>query len=129
MSRWIRLAGCLLAAIERAARHEQSADESLVVIGQHLGFVRAAATTRRLQVDELTSSGAVRHSSPGGKVVWGLTSAGRRRLMRARRAGKPLALLESRSAFPGASAARLHPSPPRFFGGRRCLQGHSGEAR
>ena len=85
----------VLAAIERAERHEESADVSLVVIGQHLGFVRAAGTTLRLQVDELTSAGAVRHSSPGGKDVWGLTSAGRKRLMRARRAGTPLVLPES----------------------------------
>ena len=110
VSRGVRLARCWCWRRSSAPSVTSSPlGVPLVVIGQHLGFARAVVTTLGLQVDELTSTGAVRHSSPGGKDVWGLTSVGRSRLMRARRAGKPLA----RRSLPGIANGATRGAGPR----------------
>ncbi len=88
----------VLAAIDRGERHSQVEGVQRAHIAGHLGFVHSAVTTRRLrpQVDALIAAGAVRRFQRGGSNVWGLTSSGRRRLTRARRAaGGSLGLPES----------------------------------
>jgi hypothetical protein len=88
----------VLAAIDRAERHNQVEGVQRSNIAEHLGFVHAALTTRRLrpQVDALIAAGAVRCFQRGGSNVWGLTSTGRRRLTLARRAaGGSLGLPEA----------------------------------
>jgi hypothetical protein len=87
----------VLAAIERAERHEQLEGVQWGHIPMHLGFPPAAATTRNLrpQVDALIAAGQVMQFLRGGSKVWGLTDAGRARLVAARRAGKTLELPEA----------------------------------
>lgn len=78
----------VLAAIDRAERHNQIEGVQRAHIAEHLGFVHSALTTRRLrpQIDALIEAGAVRRFQRGGSQVWGLTGSGRRRVARARRA-------------------------------------------
>jgi hypothetical protein len=92
-----RLRASLLAAIERAECYGQLEGVLWDRIPEHLGFLRAAATTRRLrpQVDVLIAADDVRQSRRGGSKVWGLTPAGRVRLARARKAGEALELPEA----------------------------------
>jgi transcriptional regulator with XRE-family HTH domain len=87
----------MLAAIDRAERHEQTAGVSWRVIVEHLGFARSGATTRKLRpgLDALVASGAIRRDRRYGGAVWGLTPAGRRQLSGARRTGSSLQLPES----------------------------------
>jgi transcriptional regulator with XRE-family HTH domain len=87
----------MLAAIDRAERHEQTACVSWRVIVEHLGFARSGATTRKLRpgLDALLASGAIKRDRRHGGEVWGLTSAGRRQLAGARRTGSSLQLPES----------------------------------
>lgn len=89
----------VLAAVERAERHREREREGvwLPVIAAHLGFVHGSWTTRRLrpQLQALGSAGALSPARRHGLVVWTLTSAGRRRLGRARRAGELGELPES----------------------------------
>lgn len=87
----------ILAAIDRAERHNRSEGAPWSVIVEHLGFVRGPATTRALRplVNRLIEAGAVSEGRRHGAKKWGLTSAGRRRLTRARRAGKVPRLPES----------------------------------
>jgi hypothetical protein len=81
----------LLAAIDRAQRHSSHGPNAGVHWGEvlnHLGFAHNGATTRKLrpQTDALIARGLIetlkRHSRP----VIKLTSSGRRRLAKARRA-------------------------------------------
>jgi hypothetical protein len=81
----------LLAAIDRAQRHSSHGSDAGVHWGavlNHLGFAHTGATTRKLrpQADALIARGLIetlkRHSRP----VIKLTSSGRRRLAKARRA-------------------------------------------
>ncbi len=87
----------VLAAIDRAERHNQIEGIQRVHIAEHLGFVHGAVTTRRLrpQLDALIEAGAVRRFQRRGSLVWGLTSSGRRRVARARKAPGGLELPES----------------------------------
>jgi transcriptional regulator with XRE-family HTH domain len=87
----------MLAAIDRAERHEQTAGVPWVVIVEHLGFARSGATTRKLRpgLDALLASGAIKRDLRHGGEVWALTTAGRRRLAGARRTGSSLQLPES----------------------------------
>lgn len=89
----------VLAACERAQRHEtaRAAPVTLRRIGIHLGFVAGAYTTRHLGplVRRLEQGGALERSRAHGGERWGLSTAGRRRLRRARAAGEPLALVEA----------------------------------
>jgi hypothetical protein len=89
----------VLAAVERAQRHESRHRETLILtrIAQHLGFTPGAYTTRRLRplLNALVQTGALKHSRSFGGDQWALTSAGRRRLGRARRRGEQLALPEA----------------------------------
>lgn len=77
----------ILAAIERAVCHgtEQA---WVAVIGEHLGFHRAAHNTRRLrkQLEHLrVKHGWAESRERHGREYWRLTAAGKRQLARARR--------------------------------------------
>jgi hypothetical protein len=89
----------ILAAVERAQRHRERWQEGVWMphVAAHLGFVHSSWTTRRLrpQLDALLADGALSCARRGGFVLWGLTSAGRRRLVGARRAGEVGELPES----------------------------------
>ena len=81
----------LLAAIERAERHQGRDDQGvlLATLKEHLGLSRDGWTTRRLrpQLEELQTAGQVVRSRQHGCIVWGLTSDGRKRLEAAHKAG------------------------------------------
>lgn len=81
-----------LAAVERAERHQQREGRGVLLgdIARHLGFVHEPWTTRRLrpQLEALTAAGEMSCDRRHGIVVWGLMSAGSRRLARARQAGE-----------------------------------------
>jgi hypothetical protein len=80
----------VLAAIERAARHRAPSIPTVPVpvwaITDHLAITRRSRRVRS-QLNALEASGAIKRSSRHGFTVWGLTSTGRARLKRARRAG------------------------------------------
>lgn len=86
----------ILAALERSQRHGGT-DVWVVAVGEHLGFERAAATTRRLRprLLNLRIAGSVSKSERHGREYWTLTAAGRRRLATARQAGEVGELPES----------------------------------
>jgi hypothetical protein len=79
----------VLAAIDRAGRHyaeeREGAPFSVVVV--HLGFVHNGWTTRRLrlQLEGLVTQGLVSSAHRKVSDLWGLTDAGRERLMVARK--------------------------------------------
>jgi hypothetical protein len=89
----------LVAAIERAQRHARHGEHGALRrdIAEHLGFIHGSATTRKLrpQIDALIAAGLIEYSKLHGLKRWSLTSAGRKRLAQARRAGEPLELPES----------------------------------
>lgn len=89
----------ILAAVARAQLHQQRAQQGVWIahVAEHLGFVHGSWTTRRLrpQLDALLAAGALSCSRRGGFVLWGLTSAGRERLQRVRRADAAGELPES----------------------------------
>jgi hypothetical protein len=89
----------VLAACERAQRHDtaRGAPVTLRRIAAHLGFVAGAYTTRHLGplVRALEQAGALERSRAYGAERWGLTTAGRTRLRRARAAGEQLVLAEA----------------------------------
>ncbi len=86
----------VLAAIERAQHHSPSNTPGVSVgaIKRHLGV---PPRSRRVpaQLRALEASGALVTSRRHGVVTWALTTAGQRRLQRARRAGTVPALPES----------------------------------
>ncbi len=86
----------VLAAIERAQRHGPE-DVWVAEVGHHLGFARAAATTRRLrpQLRSLQGAGSLTSTERHGREYWALTAAGRERVVTARAAGEVGELPES----------------------------------
>ncbi len=93
----------VLAAVERAGRHRarQRAGEAPAIpvwaILDHLTVPRRSPGDRhvRARLGVLQAAGALERSRRHGVLTWELTSAGRRRLQRARRAGELPALPES----------------------------------
>jgi hypothetical protein len=89
----------VLAAVERAARHraKHTSTVPVWVILEHLELARRTAAARhvRLRLTALEEGGWLERSRRHGIETWALTSSGQRRLQRARRAGRPLALPES----------------------------------
>jgi hypothetical protein len=86
----------VLAAIERADRH-RARDTHAVPIGaikDHLGLPLRSRRVRS-HLEALEAAGLLKRSRLYGVNFWGLTSAGRRRLTRARRAGNVPELPES----------------------------------
>ena len=79
----------VLAAIERAALHRADGEPAVPVwaITEHLGVARRSRIVRD-QIAALEASGAIERSRRHGIAVLSLTSAGKRRLTRARRAGE-----------------------------------------
>lgn len=89
----------VLAAIERAERHHPH-DPPGVLVGHvyaHLSVAKRSASARRVRasLDALETAGSLVHSRRHGIQTWALTSSGRRRLTRARRAGSVPELPES----------------------------------
>jgi hypothetical protein len=74
----------LLAAFERAQRHQAGNDHPVVfgTVVDHLGLPRGSWTTRRLRpkLDALEAAGSVERVQRHGFVAWALTATGRRRL-------------------------------------------------
>ena len=89
----------VLAAVERAARHHgrEKNDVPGWVILEHLDMPQRSAEARvvRARLGVLEERGSLARSRRHGTVTWALTSSGRRRLQRARRAGDVPALAES----------------------------------
>ncbi len=79
----------VLAAIERAALHRADGEPAMPVwaITEHLGIPRRSRNVRA-QIAALEASGATERSRRHGIAMWSLTSAGKRRLTRARRGGE-----------------------------------------
>lgn len=88
----------VLAATDRAKCHRRHEVDGVILsqIVDHLGFVHGAWTTRNLrpQVNALLAAGALSKLRRHGRDYFALTSSGRRRLTRARRADE-IALPES----------------------------------
>jgi ribosome-binding protein aMBF1 (putative translation factor) len=89
----------VLAAIDRAERH-RGRDVPGVPIWTVLGHVDVAARSKRarevrLRLDALVAAGSLERALRHGVPVWVLTTRGRRRLSRARRAGRVPILPES----------------------------------
>lgn len=89
----------VLAAIDRAERHGGRATKG-VPVWEVLAHLDVAGRTRRARhvrelVQALVVSGSLQHVRRRGVPVWALTSGGRRRLSRARRAGRVPVLPES----------------------------------
>jgi len=78
----------VLAAIERAALHRADGETAVPAwaITEHLGIPRRSRHVR-VQLAALEAAGAIERSRRHGIAVLSLTSAGKRRLARARRAG------------------------------------------
>jgi hypothetical protein len=89
----------VLAAVERAQRHESrcGGPTPMTRIAQHLGFAPGAYTTRNMRplLDTLVQAGALEHMRRFSRDHWALTSAGRRRLGRARGPAQQLQLPEA----------------------------------
>ena len=90
----------VLAAAERAERHHASRPSPGVMLAEvfaHMGFVYNGAATRQLRprLDGLLADGSLANARRNGLKLWVLTSAGRRRLARARRRDGPVRLPES----------------------------------
>jgi hypothetical protein len=79
----------VLAAIERAALHRVDGEAAVPVwaITEHLGVPRRSRSVRA-QLVALEASGAIERSRRHGIAMLSLTSAGKRRLARARRSGE-----------------------------------------
>jgi hypothetical protein len=86
----------VLAAIERAERHRARDTPGVPVwsITEHLDLPRRSRRVRS-QLGALEAAGFLERSRRHGVPVWALTSAGRRRLMQARRSGNVPELPES----------------------------------
>jgi len=91
----------VLAAVDRAERHRVPKVDPRGVpvwsVLEHLGTPRRSrrAQAVRARLDELVATGSLECSRRHGVVVWSVTRAGRRRLARARRAGRLPVLPES----------------------------------
>ncbi len=89
----------VLAAVERAARHRARDTPAVPVraIFEHLAVPRRSAAARhvRSRLEVLHAAGSLERSRDHGVPTWELTSAGRRRLQRARRTGNVPQLPES----------------------------------
>jgi ribosome-binding protein aMBF1 (putative translation factor) len=91
----------VLAAVDRAERHRRAkVDPPGVPVWGVLGHLDAAARSRRARqvrerLDELVAAGSLERLRRHGTTVWTVTKAGRRRLVRARRAGRLPVLPES----------------------------------
>lgn len=85
----------ILAAIDRAIRHRaRDGGVPVWVILDHLSLPRRSRRAVA-QLDTLEAAGSIVRSRQHGRTVWALTSTGRRRLQRARRAGTVPVLPES----------------------------------
>lgn len=84
----------LLAAIDRAERHRQRSGVPIGEMKRHLGLPKQAHGLGS-QLDTLAGAGVIEPLRRSGIDMWGLTSAGRRRLERALKAGADLELPES----------------------------------
>jgi DNA-binding XRE family transcriptional regulator len=91
----------VLAAIDRAERHSGRGRETggvpVWAVLKHLDIASRTKRARevRVRLDALVVSGALERGRRHGVPVWALTSRGRRRLSRARRAGRVPVLPES----------------------------------
>jgi len=93
--------GLVLAAVDRAERHRVPAVDPPGVpvwsVLEHLATPRRSRRAREVRgrLDELVAAGSLECLRRHGVVVWSVTRAGRRRLARARRAGRLPVLAES----------------------------------
>jgi hypothetical protein len=89
----------VLAAIDRASRHRRNERPGVLLssVKQHLGLARHGGITRRLRPTwvALQTAGLIEKSRRQGLTLWGLTSAGVRRLQAAEQGGQLEALPES----------------------------------
>jgi ribosome-binding protein aMBF1 (putative translation factor) len=89
----------VLAAIERAERHDPQGRPAVPVwrVYDHLSVAKRSGQARHVRacLDALETAGSIVRSRRHGVQAWALTSTGRRRLTRARRAGDMPALPES----------------------------------
>jgi ribosome-binding protein aMBF1 (putative translation factor) len=91
----------VLAAVDRAERHRGiKVDPPGVPVWGVFGHLDVAARSRRARqvrarLDKLEAAGSLERSRRHGVAVWSVTRAGRRRLSRARRAGRLPVLPES----------------------------------
>jgi ribosome-binding protein aMBF1 (putative translation factor) len=101
----------VLAAVDRAERHSERAARA-VPIWEVLGHLGVAGRTRRARhvrvaLKALEASGSLELTRRHGVPVWALTRSGRRRLSRARRAGRLPVLPESPQHRKWREARRL----------------------
>jgi ribosome-binding protein aMBF1 (putative translation factor) len=91
----------VLAAVDRAERHRRArVDPPGVPVWEIFGHLDVAARSRRARqvrarLEELVAAGALERLRRHSVAVWSVTRAGRRRLSRARRAGRLPVLPES----------------------------------
>ncbi len=91
----------VLAAVDRAERHRVPKVDPPGVpawsVLEHLGTPRRSRRARQVRerLDELVAAGSLERSRRHSVTVWSVTRAGRRRLSRARRAGRLEVLPES----------------------------------
>jgi len=74
----------VLGGVRRACVHHQREAVLFAHAVTHMGLVHSSATTRRVrpQFEALESAGLLVQSRAHGRVVWGLTAKGKRRLSR-----------------------------------------------
>lgn len=78
----------VLAAAERAVRHEQEEEVLTSVLTEHLGFEGGPSTNKHLwpRLEELRQAGLLTSIERRGEPLWSLTSVGRERLDKERKA-------------------------------------------
>ncbi|HEX3172745.1 MAG TPA: hypothetical protein VHQ43_00830 [Solirubrobacterales bacterium] len=89
--------GFILAAVERAALHEQEEEVLTSDLTHHLGFEGKPATNRLFfpRLEELRQAGLLTSTERRGEPFWSLTSVGREQLANEREAGEVGDLPES----------------------------------
>ena len=89
--------GFVLAAVERAERHEQEEAVLTSVLTKHLGFEAVPLTNQHLfpRLEGLRRAGLLTTTERRGEPFWSLTSVGREHLARDREAGEVGELPES----------------------------------
>ena len=89
--------GFILAALERAALHEQEEEVPTSVLMEHLGFEWAPPTNRLFfpRLEELRKAGLLISRERRGEPLWSLTSVGRKRLAEERESDEVGELPES----------------------------------